>query len=142
MINDVELLRDICENAEMGRDGIMHILKQTEDSNLSQVLTRQLSEYQKTYDTADKMLHERNQEPTSANPMAKMMSYVSSSAKTMMDNSASKIAELMIQGSTMGITNMTKSLHDYDDSDHDVKKLAEKHIKTEQANVDEMKKFL
>ena len=44
MINDVDLLRDICENAEMGRDGIMHILKQTEDSNLSQVLTRQLSE--------------------------------------------------------------------------------------------------
>ena len=74
--------------------------------------------------------------------MAKMMSYVSSSAKTMMDNSASKIAELMIQGSTMGITNMTKSVHDYDDSDQDVKKLAEKHIKTEQANVDEMKKFL
>lgn len=142
MINDVELLRDICENAEMGRDGIMHVLKQTEDASLSQVLTRQLSEYQKTYETADEMLHERAQEPLGANPMAKMMTYVSSSAKTMLDNSSSKIAEIMIQGSTMGITNLTKSLHDYDDSDQEVRKLAEKQIKTEQANVDEMKKFL
>jgi uncharacterized protein (DUF305 family) len=141
-MQDNEMLNYICQNAEMGRDSIMHVIKLTDDPKFRGVLETQLTEYQGVYDTADSMLKQRGGDPESVGPMAKMASYVTSSMKTMADNSPSHIAEMMIQGSTMGITKMTKRIHEYDGDDPEVKKLAEKQIKTEQANIEEMKKFL
>ena len=60
----------------------------------------------------------------------------------MMDNSPSKIAEIIIQGSTMGITDMKKHMNEYQGVNYNVMELAEKHVETEQANIEEMKGFL
>lgn len=56
---DQELLNDVCRNAEMGRDSIMHVIKLTDDPKFRRSLETQLSEYQKVYDSADSMLQER-----------------------------------------------------------------------------------
>ena len=42
----------------------------------------------------------------------------------------------------MGITKLTRQLNEYDGSDDSAARLAQKQLKTEQANIDEMKKFL
>lgn len=42
----------------------------------------------------------------------------------------------------MGVTEMTKQLNSYQGSDQAVRGLAERHIKTEQDNIEEMKKYL
>ena len=125
MINDIEMLDYICQNAEMGRDGIMNIIKSTDDLPLRQALEAQLTEYQQTYDAADQMLRERGKQPTSVNPMAKASSFVMSKVKTLTDNSPSQIAEMMIQGSTMGVTKITKRMNEYDGSDRRIVSLAE-----------------
>ena len=69
-------------------------------------------------------------------------SYVTSSMKTIKDHSPSKIADMMIQGSTMGITKMIKRINEYDGEDEQILDLARKQVKTEQANIEQMKKFL
>lgn len=94
------------------------------------------------YDTADKMLQERGSRPSSIGPVAKAASYVTATMKTLKENTPSCIAEMMIQGSTMGITKLTRQLNEYDGSDDSAARLAQKQLKTEQANIDEMKKFL
>ena len=48
----------------------------------------------------------------------------------------------MIQGSTMGITKMIKRINEYDGEDEQILDLARKQVKTEQANIEQMKKFL
>lgn len=139
---DGELLNDVCRNAEMGRDSIMHVIKLTDDPQFRRSLETQLSEYQKVYDSADTMLQERGRRPEEAPAMSKMMSYVMSSMKTLNDNSPSCIAEMMIQGSTMGVTKMTKRINEYQGQDERVRDIANKLLHTEQVNIEEMKKFL
>ena len=142
MINDVELLQDICESSEMGRDSIMHVIKLTDDPGFRKTLETQLTEFANMYDPADKMLQERGSRPSSVGPVAKAASYVTATMKTLKENTPSCIAEMMIQGSTMGITKLTRQLNEYDGSDDSAARLAQKQLKTEQANIDEMKKFL
>lgn len=139
---DSELLNDVCRSAEMGRDSIMHVIKLTDDPQFRRSLETQLSEYQKVYDSADTMLQERGRRPEEAPAMSKMMSYVMSSMKTLNDNSPSCIAEMMIQGSTMGVTKMTKRINEYQGHDERVRDVANKLLHTEQVNIEEMKKFL
>ena len=142
MINNQQMLNYVSQKAEMGRDGIMHVIKIAEDPAFRKALESQLSEYQQVYDAADDMLRKRGGEPDESNAVAKMMSYVTSSMKTLTDNSPSRIAEMMIQGSTMGITKIQKRINEYDGSDERVRDVANKLLKTEQANIDQMKKFL
>ena len=77
------------------------------------------------------MLWERGQEPKGLNPMVKASSEMMSAMKTMADHSTSKIAEMMIQGNTMGMTKSLKHLHDYHGKDERVRDLANKLRKTE-----------
>ncbi len=142
MISEIDLLNDICKNAEMGRDNLSHVLKQSTDSQLQQALSKQMQGYQETYDSACKLLRESGQEPEHASNMAKTMAHVSSSMKTMRDDSPSQIAEMVIQGSTMGITKMTQRIHEYQGNNREVISLAEQEIRKEQANIEEMKKYL
>lgn len=74
--------------------------------------------------------------------MAKASSAAMSAMKLMADPSASKIAEMMIQGNTMGMTQSLRNLNDYPGKDERARDLASKLLRTEEANIEQMKKFL
>lgn len=61
---------------------------------------------------------------------------------TIKDRTPSHIAEMMIQGSTMGIVDITKKLKEYNKADKDISELGNKLLKFEQQNVEQMKTFL
>ena len=61
---------------------------------------------------------------------------------TITNKTPSHIAEMLIQGSTMGIVDVTKRIKEYKTADKDISSLADRLLKFEQQNVDEMKKFL
>ena len=88
------------------------------------------------------MLRERGQEPKGLNPMVKASSEMMSAMKTMADHSTSKIAEMMIQGNTMGMTKSLRQMRTYASEDGRVKDLADKLLQTEEANIQQMKGFL
>ena len=60
----------------------------------------------------------------------------------MTNRSASKIAEMTIQGNNMGVSKTIQHLHDYTGGDRAVRNLTRKLIATEEANVDQLKSFL
>lgn len=141
-MQDRELLNYVYKGAEMGRDGLMHVIQRCDDPKFRKTLQDQLTEYEKVFDAADQMVRERGGKPEDTGAMAKMASYVMANAKTMTDHSPSHIAEMVIQGSTMGVTKIQKHLNDYDGHDERVRDLSHKLLKTEQANIEEMKKYL
>lgn len=142
MLNETQLLNHIYQTAEMGVDGIQSVLQYTDEPKLVKSLHNQMQEYQKLQNSAGAMLHARGKEPKGISPMVKMSSEAMSTMKTMLDHSATKIAEMMIQGSTMGITKSLRTIRDCELKDNDVRELADKLLKTEEANITEMKKFL
>ncbi len=142
MLSETQLLNHIYQTAEMGREGIQSVLKYAEEPSLVQALNSQLSEYQQIQNSAGSMLHARGEPPKGLGPMAKISSEAMSTVKAMADPSATKIAEMMIQGSTMGVTKSLRTIRDCELRDDGVRKLADKLVKTEQANIEEMKQFL
>lgn len=142
MLNETQLLNHIYQTAEMGREGIQSVLKYAEQPALIHALNSQLSEYEKLQNSAGAMLHARGEPPKGIGPVAKISSEAMSTMKAMTDHSPANIAEMMIQGSTMGVTKSMRTIRDCDLKDDSVRRLADKLLKTEQANIEEMKRFL
>ena len=142
MLSENQLLNHIYQTAEMGQEGIRSVLKYTEEPKLADALNSQYAEYEKLQSTAGALLKARGDSPKGLGPMAKATSEVMSTMKAMTDRSASNIAEMMIQGSTMGVTKSLRTIRDCDLRDDGVRSLADKLLKTEQANIEEMKRFL
>lgn len=142
MLNETQLLNHIYQTAEMGQDGIQSVLKYADEPKLRSALTAQMEEYRKLQDSAGAMLRQRQKQPQGISPMAKAGSEMMSAMKTMVDHSATKIAEMMIQGSTMGVTKSIRTIRDCQLQDERVRDLADKLLETEQANIEEMKKYL
>ncbi len=141
MLKETDLLNHICQTTEMGTLGIDRVLDCADNEKLKQALKQQRVEYASIYRSAVDLLRERGREPQSINAMAKLSSEISISAQTLGDHSASKIAEMMIMGNTKGVTKSMQCLSDYS-GDVQVRSLAEKLLRTEQSNIDQMKPFL
>lgn len=142
MTNDTQMLHDICKSADMGIESLENIVDRTDDNKLKESIQSQISEYKNIYDEAESILKKHNEEPKNTNPIIKTQANIMSNIKMIADDSDSKVAEMIIQGSTMGITSANKALNDYSGNNKDIKALMEKQIKIEQSNIEEMKKFL
>ena len=154
MSGDTNLLNFIYQNVQMGRTTIPQLIADCQDSKFRDALQSQLDEYEAIGDQAACLLARRGESPDSVSPMAKMSSYVMTEMKTMRDPSVSHMAEMMIQGNTMGETTLLRHLRSHTnadesgsvngcrDVDKEVRKLGEKLLDTLRRNTEEMRKFL
>ena len=62
--------------------------------------------------------------------------------ETTFNNTDSKIAEMMLIGSNMGIVKALKNLNKYPDTEEDIKELMQRLLALEENNVQELKKYL
>ena len=137
-MNDIELLQYVHETAEMGIEGLNSLDGQVRDDSLRRVLSQQGAEYRQIADQAERLLRSLGEEPRDPGLLAK----VSAEVKTLADPSASNIAEMVIQGNTMGATKSTRHLGDYAGGNREIRNLAERLLHTEEANAAQMKQFL
>lgn len=141
MLPEMELLQYVYKTADMGCEGIHAVERKAED-RMKQELQRELSEYVEIRGEADEMIRKRGDTPAGTGMMAKLSSEMMSASQLAMDDSRSKIAEMMIQGTTMGIVKTIRHLNDYDGKDDAARKLAQKLLTTQEKNVETMKSYL
>lgn len=142
MDGNTELLNYIYQNSQMGVRTIEQLLNIVEDKEFKEHLQVQEEEYKKLNQTSVELLNERGHEEKEIGNMAKISSYMSINMKTLTDKTPSHISDMLIQGSTMGIIDATKNIKKYASADSNILKLAEKLLKTEQDNIEQLKKFL
>lgn len=142
MDGNVEFLNYIHQNAEMGKDTINQLIGISRDEEYKKMLQSQLQEYTMIYDSTDKKLKELNKEAKDINAFSKISTYAMVNLKTLANKSPSHISEMLIQGSTMGIIDLTKKLKEYDDADEEIIALANELLQLEQNNVEECKNYL
>jgi len=142
MDGNVEFLNYIHQNAEMGKDTIHLLIGISQDEEYKKMLRSQLQEYKMIYDSTDEKLKELNKEAKDINAFLKVSTYAMVNLKTLGNKSPSHISEMLIQGSTMGIVDLTKKLKEYTDADGEILALANKLLQLEQNNVEECKKYL
>lgn len=140
--SDVELLKYMHQNAEMGKNTLTQISEIVAEQPFKDVVDKQLSEYENVYNQTSQKLAEMDCEPKSISGMAKISTQMMINLKTMMDKSPERVAEMIIQGGTMGIIDITKKLKEYKECSDDVKNIGFRLMWIEQKNTEEMKHFL
>ena len=143
METEIKMLGDIHKNADMGQDTLRHILDETDDVEFSKTVSRQMQEYEKAFQVSGQMLKARHahEEQREAPMVSKWMAHMNINMKSMQDMQTSKLAEMLIQGSTMGVTSLIRQIRDYDGEDTEVLDFAKKQLKREEKNIEELKKF-
>ena len=140
--NEVNVLDELSKGACMGRDAIHFILDKVEDEKLKNELNRQYREYKEISEEINKIYPEYSEdEPHKTNAMNKMMTWYGIEMKTFMDKSTSKIAELLLQGTNMGIIEGRRLLN-HKASNEEINKLLEKYVEVQETAVEKLKTFL
>lgn len=129
-----EVLAEIHRNCALALQSISDILPETEDTDLREALIKQHDDYEKFDAKASLLAREKNIELKNPGPIKKAMMWSSIKMNTMTDNSRAHIAEMMTQGTVMGITALTSTLSDMSDeeADEDIKALAKELLHAEE----------
>lgn len=104
-----EILAEIYRNAQLALQSIADILPEAEDEDVKKELTAQHEAYEQFSAKAAMLAKDRNIELKEPNPVKKMMMWGSIKMNTLTDNSRAHIAEMMVQGTVMGITSLRSS---------------------------------
>lgn len=129
-----EVLAEIHRNCQLALQSISNILPEADDTDVKEELMREHEEYERMCAHAAIIARDKNIELKNPGPIKKAMMWSSIKMSTMTDNSRAHIAEMMAQGTVMGITAIRSSLCDLDDSeaDEEIRALAEDVLSTEE----------
>ena len=141
MLPEMELLQYIYKTADMGCEGIDAVEKHAEEK-MMQELRNERAEYEHVRGEADALIRRGGDEPAGNGTMTKLSTEMMSAAQMAMDDSRSKIAEMMIQGTTMGIVKTIRHLRDYKGDDREARGLGERLLQIQESNVEKMKAYL
>lgn len=136
------LLQTIVENGRMGEDACDQLLKRTEDMELRKELMLEKQHYASAVRDAETRLCEQDVKPEPKGPMARMGLWMGMQINTAVDQTASHIADIVIQGLTMGIIELTKAQNTYAGADADAQGIASNLIGKQQESIDRLKAFL
>lgn len=143
MNGNAEMLNYVYQNSQMGVKTLSHLIDMVESENFTGCLKNQLEGYQDINDQAKKMLNQNGYDEKGISEMEKVMTYWMINMKTIKDKSPSHIAEMLLQGSNMGIIEATKKIHQYDgEAENDILSLMYKLREMEEDYVEELKKYL
>ena len=114
--NTVELLDSMYKNVKMGSDSIINLMPKVKDESLRTEMTAELAKFEDYSSKIGNMLHEEGVKPKEENPVTKIASKVGVTMNTMIDSTPSHIAQMMMEGYTMGIADMTKDIRQYENT--------------------------
>lgn len=142
MDGNAELLNFLYQNAQMGTETLPRIIELSQCPEFTESLKDQNAGYEHFYEEARICLHKRGYDEKGISTMDKITTYIMMNVQTMKDQSTSHLAEMVIQGSNMGMIQAVKKQNQYQDADPQILKLMNELQKFEEKNIERLKKFL
>ncbi len=136
------LFNTLYQNAEMGTRSIKKIFPKVQDSKLKNELRMQLSNYKEQSNQIAGRMKSHNMKPKSLPVMTKLMTDAGISFNCAKDNSTEHIAEMLIQGTNMGVIKINKALNHSVTSNPVLVQEARNMLSKEQQYIDNLKKYL
>ena len=101
---NLNILDEVNKGATMGMDAISYVAEKVSDNDFKEVLDTEYSKYKKISQRVNDLYSDYSmKEPHETNAMNKMMTWYGIQMKTMTDDSTSKLSELLMKGTNMGI---------------------------------------
>ena len=138
---EASLCCDVYRNAKMGGEAVLTLLSKVTDEGLKSELSTQLARYDELAAEAKSLLEKMGEEPEEERAVSRLMAKMGITMNTVIDKTSSHIAQMIIEGAVMGITDLQKRLNDkleYGEAEP----LAKSLIAFEEDTVERMKNYL
>lgn len=140
---NLNILDEVNKGATMGMDAISFVSEKVKDDTFKEVLDIEYNKYKKISNRVNDIYSNySNKDPHETNAMNKAMTWYGVQMKTMADNSNSKLSELLMQGTNMGIIEGRRLINQNPNAAEDVKDVLNDFVVMQEDSVETLKKYL
>ena len=141
---NLNILDEVNKGATMGMDAISYVSEKVGDETFSKVLDGEYNKYKDISRRVNNLYSNySDKEPHETNAMNKMMTWYGIQMKTMNDDTTSKLSELLMQGTNMGIIEGRRLLNQNQENiATDVKNILNDFVVMQEDSVETLKKYL
>lgn len=136
-----ELLEEVIYGAQMGLSACQTLLTKTRDADMLGSLNAQIEQYSAVKSDAENEMRSRGYK-TETCAVGEMGLKLGVHMNTLIDSSPSHIAEMLIEGSTMGVIDITRAQNRFTGADENVAGIAQRLCDIERGNIEAMEKRL
>jgi len=140
---NLNILDEINKGATMGMNAIHFVSDKVHDNDFKHVLNVEYNKYEQISERVHDLYNNYSaKEPHETNAMNKMMTWYGIQMKTMTDDTTSKLAELLMQGTNMGIIEGRRLINANQNAENNVKNILNDFVVMQEDSVETLKKYL
>lgn len=135
-------INDTYKNAHIALQSISDLMPMVKSEELREELSYQYDGYENIINKIGVFMKEHEIEPKDINPFKKAMLWGSIKMKTIIDDSQNQAAEMMINGTVMGINELTAMVNEKENLTEEVSSFIEEILELEEEYEERLKKIL
>lgn len=140
---NLNILDEINKGASMGMNAISFVTDRCENTQFKNFLDKEYTKYKNISNQVNNLYSNfSDKKPHETNSMEKLMTWYGVKMKTMNDNSPSKLSEMLMQGTNMGIIEGRRLLNQNTNVAPDVKKILNDFVVMQEKSVETLKNYL
>lgn len=139
---EINVLHENSRNTRMALDSIHTVLNKVYDEDLAYDLNCQANKYRELERKNDRALMKEGLLPREGSKLEKAMLWSSIQANTLLNTSTAHVADMMIQGTTRGITDLMKVTHNNKVQGSYANEIANELMEFEEKNIEKLKSYL
>lgn len=141
---NLNILDEVNKGATMGMDAISYVSEKVSDNKFKGVLDTEYKKYKKISQRVNDLYANYSvKEPHETSAMNKMMTWYGIQMQTMTDDTTSKLSELLMKGTNMGIIEGRRLINqNHTDIASDVKNILNDFVVMQEDSVETLKKYL
>ncbi len=140
---NLNILDEVNKGATMGMDAINFVSEKVNASDLKHVLEVEYNKYKDISRRVNNLYpNYSDKEPHETNAMNKMMTWYGIQIRTIKDDTDSKLSELLMQGTNMGIIEGRRLINQNPNAANDVKSILNDFVNMQEDSVETLKKYL
>lgn len=139
-----KVLNEVSKGSKMGMDAIKYVSDKVTDNKFQNVLDVEYNNYKEIFNRVGTIYpnYDKTDDPQETSTINKFMTWNGIQMKTMTDQSNSKISELLLQGTNMGIIEGRRLLNNNPSIDKDVRQILNDFVVMQEDSVETLKKYL
>ena len=140
---NLNILDEINKGATMGMDALSFVYEKASDNTFKEVLDTEYQKYKKISERVNNLYSEyTSKEPHETNTMNKMMTWYGIQMRTIKDDTTSKLSELLMQGTNMGIIEGRRLINPNENAAPNVKNILNDFVTMQEDSIETLKKYL
>ena len=140
---NLNILDEVNKGATMGMDAISYVTEKVKDDSFKNTLDVEYNKYKDISRRVNDIYeHYSSKEPHETNAMNKAMTWYGIQMRTMMDSTTSKLSELLMQGTNIGIIEGRRLINQNPHAAEDVKNVLHDFVVMQEDSVETLKKYL